>query len=167
MRADMRNEDSVSRTRNPFVSYHALFRMHVVSWVIADSPEIVVRHVISEFRQEALRTGLESDLAFGYMHLQTYFKAFMQHCLKMSDALRMLDIDPNKKNVDGNDKTRQKKELREGPVCLYEPHRSSGIRHLPTDCNICPEEKKKTLVNTKEVFGVHMERVVQSGVPPQ
>ena len=34
LRINMRDENSVSRTRNLFVSYHALLRTHNVSWVI-------------------------------------------------------------------------------------------------------------------------------------
>ena len=160
LRINMRDEDSVSRTRNLFVSYHALLRKHGVSWVMEENPKIAVRHVTSALRPEALRSRLESDLAFGYVHLQTNFKAFMQHCLKLADAFQILDIGPKKENVEGNDKTKhqegassssptaagKKKKSREAPFCLYEPHRSRGIRHLLKDCNVCPEEEKKRLL---------------------
>lgn len=39
---------------------------------------------------------LQSVLVSGYMHLQTDFKGFMQHYLKLADAFQMLFIGPKK-----------------------------------------------------------------------
>ena len=127
------------------------------------NPKIALGHFTSALRPEAPRTRLESDLAFGYIHLQTDFKAFMRHRLKLADAFQMLDIGPKKKNVDGNDKTKyhdgassssptaagRKNKSREAPVCLYDPHCSRGIRHLLKNCNACPEEEKKRLLDER------------------
>ena len=161
LKTNMRDEDSVSRTQNLFASHHALLRKHGVSRIMEDNPKIAVRHVTSALRPKTPRTRLESDLSFGYIHLKTDFKAFMQHCLKLDDDFQMLDIGRKKKNFEGNDKTKyhdgassssptaagKKKKSREAPVCLYEPHRSRGIRHLLKDSNVCPEEEKKRLLD--------------------
>ena len=75
LKTNMSDEDSVSRTRNLFISYHVLFRNHGATWVIKDNPKIAVRHITSTLRPEALHTCLESDTAFGYIHLQGFHAA--------------------------------------------------------------------------------------------
>ena len=112
------------------------------------------------------------------MHLQTNFKAFTRHCLKLADAFQMLYIGPKKMNVDGNETTKyqdvasssspsaagKKKKSHKDPVGLYQPHRSPRIRHLLTDCNVCPEEEKKKILMSISSIG---RSTVQGRTPAQ
>lgn len=125
-------------------------------------------------KTETLRTRIESDLSFSQKQLKNDFRNFMAHCLKLSDAFQLLDVGPafckthnvnaketkNMKYIrmkdqapEGSSSTKlfkepvMKRELREAPLCLYEPQKNRGVRHYLRDCPDCPKEEKKKLLD--------------------
>lgn len=119
----MRDENAVSRMSILFSCYHALLRKHGIGWVTDDNPKIAIKHSTSAVRPEFLRSRLQYDLSFGYKHLKNDLKAFMAHCLKLSEEFQLLDLDQSSNKPTG------------------------GLRYLLKYCKECPEDDKKALLD--------------------
>lgn len=93
-------------------------------------------------------------MSFGYKHVQNDFKAFMAHCLKLSEAFHLLEFvqtenkisapqTENKPDCHGTSSIQKKEKGKtvapsQVPICLFEPHYYRGIRRLLKDCKDCP-----------------------------
>lgn len=89
----------------------------------------------------------------------------MKHCLELKSAFQKLYIGPTKvhystlvdnekNNADGSsssnkiaEQQKTKTTLREPPLCLYAPCRLQGLRNLLRNCENCPFEEKKALLD--------------------
>lgn len=69
LKITMRKDNSVSRIRNFFVTFHIFLRTHGASWVLYDNPKLDVRHITSAIQPEIFCTRIELELSFGYKHL--------------------------------------------------------------------------------------------------
>lgn len=157
---DMSNGNAKSRMQTLFADYHSLLAKQGVKWVISDNQKLAVAHVLAAIRPASLRERLESDLAFSHHALKKDFKKFLKHAVELSDAFQSVDNGPRRRPkkerlpkrsgnptpTDDNDsQPGRKPEKKLLPLCLYQPCRAKGIRHLLRDCKECPPEEKKRL----------------------
>lgn len=151
----MENKNAKSRMQGLFANYHSLLSQQGVKWIIEDNQNLAVTHVLSATRPQSLRERLESDLSFSHHALKKDFKEFLKHAVKLSEAFQTVDNGPKKKkklndanrsgNPGENPPDKNKDKNREQPLCLWEPHRKAGLRHLLRHCKECPPEEKKRI----------------------
>ena len=85
---------------------------------------------------------------------------FLDHSVKLSEAFQLVDAGSRKKrggkkknrsgnrtNVEDKQNEGTKKNTKELPLCLYEPHKQRGFLHMLRDCRDCPDEEKKRLLS--------------------
>lgn len=84
LRINMRDYNAVFPMQLIFVTFHALHHKHGIICVTKDNPKITVQQIMTSIMLEALQTRLQSDLSFGYNHLKSELKGFMEHCLKLA-----------------------------------------------------------------------------------
>lgn len=102
------DDNAVSCMCNFFISFHALLSKRWVSWANQKHPEISVPHITHTVRPKALQSTLLSEISFCVKHLKNDLKEFIQQCLKLSEALQLLNVSPMPNNLVG--RIRQLKE---------------------------------------------------------
>lgn len=176
LRTEMTDTDARSRMETLFATYLSLLRRNGLSWVIKDNPKVAVRHVCAAIRPNMLKKRVESDMRFSYAHLRKDFKAFRKHVIRLADAFQLVDNGKPTGGVGENENKRpvqQSKNSRAGssaqtsnpkseaslgdssanktstqtPICLFGPCKSRGIRHRLKDCQECPTDQKKVLLD--------------------
>lgn len=136
-----------------------------------DREKVADYHDLSAIRPHPLCALLESDLDLSHYELRKYFKGFMNHSIKPSEAFQLVENEPPTKStvtwkLRGNRGLRKKDDKeyiykyknsstgrggtdsankRNGPVSLYTLHQAKGIRHFLHDCKACPEPEKKAI----------------------
>lgn len=165
LRTDMKNTNATARMQDLFTNYHTILSRNGLKWIIKENQKIAVQHVLSAVRPVSLRDRLSSYLSFSHHNLRKDLTGFLKHSVRLAEAFQLVDCGPPEKteksdkksrasnsrsgNRDGNngsrDSTDTKKDKGDLPLCLWEPHRAKGFRHLLKDCRDCPQEEKKAL----------------------
>ena len=134
---DKRDECVYSRMENLFISYIILLKNNGCLWIINDSPKVAVYHVLSKIRPETLQERIRNDLKLAHYEIRKDFTKFRAHCLKLAEALAILDSSDKKSLprsgniVNDNDN--------EGPPPPSGPSRQS---QPPCPHPICEKEKE-------------------------
>lgn len=178
----MKNSNAKARMQDLFSSYHTILRGNGLGCIVKDNQKVAVSYVLSAIRPQTLKDRFESDLSFSQHSLRKYFPSFLAHAIKLKEAFQLVhSVPPSKRRLredekrSGNNsngassklttttyfsKSNQKKNAADGhtrenvvPICLWEPHKKQGIRHLLKDCPYCPEAERhrilKDLANEK------------------
>lgn len=174
LRTDMLNRNGATSMQDLFTSYHAMFSRHRLKWIVNENRKIAVQHVLSAARLVSLREHLTSDLSFSHHRLHNDFTGFLKHAVRVSQAFQLVDsglsVKDGRKSARTNKRnqlskplygnldeshgkpfhyTDAKKEKVELLLCLWEPHRSKGLRHLLKDCRDCLSEEKERLCDER------------------
>lgn len=154
---DMANSNAKSRMEGLFIRYHSILNEQGLTWIVQDNQKLAVSHVLSAIRPVTLKERLESDLGFSQHALKKDFHGFLKHAVKLSEAFQLVDSGPrrrprkeDKQRRSGNPDKPPRTDPpvgseRELPLCLYEPCRRKGIRHLLRNCPDCPHDEKNRL----------------------
>lgn len=84
-----------------FTSYHILLSRNGLKWLIEDTPEVAVDHVLSAIRPQSLHDRLAADLYFAKYELRKDFQGFLKHSIRLAEAFQIVDSGPTSKNNDG------------------------------------------------------------------
>lgn len=88
----MRDNNAVFRMCNSFIEYHTLFRKHGVRWVTDEIHKVAVLDVKSVIYPETLLKRLQSKISLGFKPLKRAYKAFMDHCEKLSEDFQIFYV---------------------------------------------------------------------------
>ncbi len=100
---DMRDECAYSRMDNLFLNYFMIVKKNGCEWAIENAPKVAAKHILSKIRPDPVRNRIGNDLKLAHADLKKDFDAFREHCLKLSEALAILEDkenrEPNEQNV--------------------------------------------------------------------
>ena len=181
---NMNNINARARLQALFVQYHCLLIKHVLKWILKGNQKLDVTHVPSKIRPLSLKDRLQSDLDFSHHETKRDFTDFLNHALKVSKALKIVESGQRRTKTDpyyrpcrsGNhNQTNSSEDLRdpkyEIPLCLCPPQKAKGLRKLLKICRDCPlDEKRRILaerVAEQSKYGPHSNaRSKQSVITP-
>lgn len=98
----MTDKNARSRIEALFISYQSLLRRNGLQWLTKKNERVAVMHFLSTIRPLSLQSRLQSDLSLSYHRLETDFKGFMAHAIKLSDAFQLVDNGPPDRDKRGN-----------------------------------------------------------------
>lgn len=75
-----------------FVSYNVMPRLHGLSGLTKENPEVAVKDVLYFIKPGSFRHRLESYFGRGHSSLKQRFRAFIQHAIILADDFQLLDI---------------------------------------------------------------------------
>lgn len=156
---DMSNRNAKYRMEGLFIRYHSILAEQGLTWIVKENQKLAVSHVLSAIRPVTVKERLESDLGFSQNALKKDFSGFLKHTVKISEAFQLVDSGPwrcpkkedqfrrsgNPDNTLQADPPTVPVKERELPLCLYEPCRKKGLRHLLRNCKDCPADEKNCL----------------------
>ena len=88
---NMNNKNARSRMKSLFVQYHCLISKHGLKWNLKDNEKFAVTHVLLAMRLPSLKERLRSDLEFTHHETKKDLNEFLNHALKVSEALQIVE----------------------------------------------------------------------------
>lgn len=91
LKMDVKDRSAMSRMEYLFARYVSILRRNGLTWLLKDNQRISATHVLSTVKPKSLQERLNSDLNFTNYDPRNYFKGLLEHAIRISEALEIVD----------------------------------------------------------------------------
>lgn len=160
----MSDNNAQPHSENMLISYRTILLLQGLGWIVSSNQKVAVQRVPSYISPASPHCRLKFDLGFFHNDVKKNFTSVMEHGVKLSEEVQLVDncskqpftcssdlasqfkdsaisMMPDNHGSKANSKN-GKRTTKIAPCCFYAPCHSKVIHHWPDDCISCSKNLK-------------------------